>query len=345
MRTMTPLLQTLRRLAPRPTSPTLHAPLHVVMVDEELPYPADLGQAHPHAQPDAAAGAASSSDLPVPPQRRPGRGPGGRRVLRAITASQTVVVDRRRAAEIGPGVLRPPRGQPAVAAAVLGRLARPARRCGRRCSEHAAAHPVDLWHCEWTPYVQALRGVAAGRRVVIAHNVESVIWQRYYETETNALRRWYIGRQWRKFQRFERRVLREVGSHRGRQRRGRAALPARFRGRAGGRGGERRRYRLFPAAAARASRHRLLFLGSLDWRPNLDGVQLLLDDIFPAVRAAECRRRGSAWSAAIRPMRCGASVAELPGVELHAATCRTCGRTWRHAACWSCRCASAAARG
>src|SRR5207244_11266130 len=37
--------------------------------------------------------------------------------------------------------------------------------------------------------------------------------------------------------------------------------------------------------------HQLLFLGSLDWRPNLDGVDLLLERIFPAVRAAEPNAR------------------------------------------------------
>src|SRR5207253_11053640 len=31
---------------------------------------------------------------------------------------------------------------------------------------------------------------------------------------------------------------------------------------------------------------RLLFLGSLDWRPNLDAARLLLDDIFPKVHSA-----------------------------------------------------------
>src|SRR5262249_37802237 len=37
--------------------------------------------------------------------------------------------------------------------------------------------PVDLWHCEWTPYVESCQGLP-GRRLVMAHNVESVIWQR-----------------------------------------------------------------------------------------------------------------------------------------------------------------------
>ena len=30
----------------------------------------------------------------------------------------------------------------------------------------------------------------------------------------------------------------------------------------------------------------VLYLGALDWRPNLDALRLLLDDIFPRVRAA-----------------------------------------------------------
>src|SRR5262249_44821198 len=74
--------------------------------------------------------------------------------------------------------------------------------------EIALNETVDLWHCEWTPYAQALQGIP-GRRVVMAHNVESVIWQRYHETATNPLERWYIGKQWRKFRDFERRVASE----------------------------------------------------------------------------------------------------------------------------------------
>jgi polysaccharide biosynthesis protein PslH len=182
--------------------------------------------------------------------------------------------------------------------------------------EHAASHPVDLWHCEWTPYVQAVRGLTNGRRLVVAHNVESVIWRRYYETEPHPLRRWYVGRQWRKFERFERRVMGEVdravavsGLDAERLRRDFGARqvdvvengvdPAYFR----------------PENAQREPA-RLLFLGSLDWRPNLDGVRLLLDKVFPAVRAAVpsarlclVGRHPPAWLK---------QASEAPGVELHA---------------------------
>jgi glycosyltransferase involved in cell wall biosynthesis len=182
--------------------------------------------------------------------------------------------------------------------------------------EHAASNPVDLWHCEWTPYVQAVRGLPKGRRLVVAHNVESVIWRRYYETESHPLKRWYIGRQWRKFERFERKVMGEVdrtvavsGLDAERLRRDFGAWrvdvvengvdPAYFR----------------PEKVQRESA-RLLFLGSLDWRPNLDGVRLLLDRVFPAVRAAV----PSALLCLVgrHPPDWLKQAAEAPGVELHA---------------------------
>ncbi len=182
--------------------------------------------------------------------------------------------------------------------------------------EQAASHPVDLWHCEWTPYVQAVRGLSQGRRLVVAHNVESIIWRRYYETEAQPLRRWYIGQQWRKFERFERQVMGEVdravavsGLDAERLRRDFGARrvdvvengvdPTYFR----------------PENVQREPA-RLLFLGSLDWRPNLDGVRLLLDRVFPEVRAAV----PSAQLCLVgrRPPDWLKEAAKAPGVELYA---------------------------
>jgi glycosyltransferase involved in cell wall biosynthesis len=154
-------------------------------------------------------------------------------------------------------------------------------------AELARRQRVDVWHCEWTPYAEALQGIAAERRVVVAHNVESVIWQRYYETETNPLRRWYVGRQWRKFQRFEQRVLGEVESTVAVS----DADAQRFRDDFGVsrvtvvENGVDTAY--FQPQARRRDPTRLLFLGSLDWRPNLDGVRLLLERVFPAVKREE----------------------------------------------------------
>ncbi len=113
-----------------------------------------------------------------------------------------------------------------------------------------------------------------------------MIWQRYYETETNALRRWYIGRQWRKFHRFEQRALgaadrtiavSDVDAQRFRTEFGVEQVRV-------VENGVDTQY--FQPSVAPRDPARLLFLGSLDWRPNLDGVLLLLDEVFPRVREA-----------------------------------------------------------
>ena len=71
-----------------------------------------------------------------------------------------------------------------------------------------------------------------------------------------------------------------------------------------------------PSAAARDARQ-ILFLGSLDWRPNLDAVRLLLSEVFPAVQSAEPAAR--LWIVGRNPPSwLRRQIAALPGVELHA---------------------------
>jgi glycosyltransferase involved in cell wall biosynthesis len=151
----------------------------------------------------------------------------------------------------------------------------------------ARENEVDLWHCEWTPYAEMMRGFDIGPWVVMAHNVESLIWQRYMETEVNPVKRWYIRRQWQKFEAFERWAYSAA-------RRTIAVSPddARLiRERFGAwhvdvvdNGVDTEYFQ--PLQLSREPKT-ILFLGSLDWRPNLDGVRLMLDSIFPTVQAFE----------------------------------------------------------
>jgi sugar transferase (PEP-CTERM/EpsH1 system associated) len=288
--------------------------LRVVMVDEELPYPPTSGKrirtlnltlrlarrhrltyvCHRNADAEEARQAAD---------------------FFAEHGIETLVVNRTIPAKSGP------RFYLRLAANLLSPLpysvATHASRALRQAlAELARKQRVDVWHCEWTPYAEMLRGITTGRRVVMAHNVESVIWQRYHETETNPLRRWYIGRQWRKFQRFERRVLGAVE---------RAVAVSdtdaqRFRDDFGVsrvdvvENGVDTEY--FQPQARRRDPGRLLFLGSLDWRPNLDGVNLLLERVFPAVRAAE-PLASLCLVGRNPPEALRRQVAAMPGVELY----------------------------
>ena len=62
---------------------------------------------------------------------------------------------------------------------------------------------------------------------------------------------------------------------------------------------------------------RILFLGSLDWRPNLDGIRALLDQVFPEVQT-QCPD-AELWLVGRKPPAwLTKKVRTLPNVELHA---------------------------
>lgn len=186
-----------------------------------------------------------------------------------------------------------------------------------RAVAKAAAGGVDLWQAEWAAGLEAFRGLRGARKVVVAHNVETLIWERYYRTEANPLKRWYVGRQCRKFERFERRAFAEAD-------RVIAVSPedaTLIRGRFGTPrvdvvdNGIDRAY--FEAVVPDRDPFKILFLGSLEWRPNVDAVGLMLDKIFPAVLEAEPRATldlvGRNPSAAL-----SRRASEAGGVTLHA---------------------------
>lgn len=180
----------------------------------------------------------------------------------------------------------------------------------------AANDPPDMWHCEWTPYAQAMRG-RPGRWVVMAHNVESVIWRRMAEAEANPLKSWFIRQQWKKFEAFERWAYSAATRTVAVSREDADRIEKQFGARdvaVVDNGVDTGFFKPDPDAVG--DPHRVLFLGSLDWRPNQDAVRLLLDAIFPKVRTAEPRatlavvgRKPPEW---LRE-----SVNRSPGVELH----------------------------
>jgi len=187
----------------------------------------------------------------------------------------------------------------------------------RAVHAHARSHRIDVWQVESSVLAGALAGLEGRPRVVVAQNIESMIWRRYHENEPVALKRWYIQQQWRKFERFERRAFAAatrvvaVSEHD-------ATL---IRDRFGGRqvdvvdNGIDRGY--FEAVQPDPDPNVILFLGSLDWRPNLDAVGLLLDRIFPAVRAREPSAR-LCLVGRKPPQALVRRVGKLPGVELQA---------------------------
>lgn len=238
----------------------------------------------------------------------------------------------------------PPRHGPAFYARLLANLASPlpysvtshtSPDLVRAVRALAAERPVDLWHCEWTPYAHVLRralGPALDRAawLVMAHNVESRIWERYFQSESQPLQRAFLWNQWIKYRRFERSAY--------------AAAPmsvavsdedARLMRREFGaravtvvdNGVDTAWFLPGPPGSREASR--LLFLGSLDWRPNQDAVRLLLERILPGVRAAVPEvsldvvgRRPPGWLSELAAATPGVTLhADVPDVRPHLARC------------------------
>lgn len=155
---------------------------------------------------------------------------------------------------------------------------------------YAARHKVDVWQFEWTGYVDTLDDPLANK-VVIAHNVDSLIWQRYAAAERNPLKRLYIQQQRRKFERFEKRIFHEatrlvaVSDADAQLMRSQYGVenPTIVDN------GINRAF--FAQVQRKPDPQRILFLGALDWRPNLDALKVLLNDVMPRVRQQEARAK------------------------------------------------------
>jgi len=144
-----------------------------------------------------------------------------------------------------------------------------------------------LVHVEWTPLLANLPDEANVPVCVAAHNVETLIWERYRQNEPGLARGLYIAAQVRKVRRFEQHAFRAADAVIAVS----AADAARirdWRGRGGvdvvANGVDAAHFAPRPEAAVDPDE--LLFVGSLDWRPNLDAVTWFVESAWPRVRAA-----------------------------------------------------------
>ncbi len=171
-----------------------------------------------------------------------------------------------------------------------------------------------------------------------------MIWQRYHETETALLKRWYIKQQWRKFERFERRAFAAATRVVAVSEDDAALIRDRFGGRnvdVVDNGIDREYFETVqpgprpqddslsgqPRLAAEPRR------GRAAPGPDLPG-RAGRGALGPAVprRSQARRRRSSRRSGTFRASSC-------------TPTCPTSGRSWPRAGSWSSPCGSAAGRG
>ena len=126
------------------------------------------------------------------------------------------------------------------------------------------------------------------RCLFFPHNVETLIWRRHAETASDALRRWYFRGQAAKMFGYEQSVARQAG-HIVAVSEKEAGLFCTMFGASRASSvdtGVNLDYFTPPALLPDIPRFDLVFIGSMDYLPNIDGVSWFLRDILPLIRRA-----------------------------------------------------------
>ncbi|MFO0914635.1 MAG: glycosyltransferase [Pirellulales bacterium] len=125
-------------------------------------------------------------------------------------------------------------------------------------------------------------------KVLFQHNVESVIWDRYYQTETNRLKKVYFNYERRRMARYEQAACNQFDLVLTVTQRDLQRLRDDFRVTTPmaviETGVDTNFFQPQPSQPTVPGR--LLFLGSLDWMPNIDGMKWFAAEIYPRIREA-----------------------------------------------------------
>jgi len=142
----------------------------------------------------------------------------------------------------------------------------------------------DVVLCDFLHTAVPLLPIPYRPKVIFEHNVEFQLRKRRWELEAHWLRRWILGNEWRKTRAAEAKVCRSldhvicVSSEDAQTLRSEfgidsvSVLPT----------GVDTDY--FRPSGTGAQRGRMVFVGSMDWDPNEDGVVWFLEEIYPRIR-------------------------------------------------------------
>jgi len=151
----------------------------------------------------------------------------------------------------------------------------------------------DLVHFEWTPYACFRDETSDLPSLTMAQNIESQIWGRRARQSRTFIEAVYFDLQARKMSSFERRAMRRADC---------VAVVTELDAQQATAWGARQTVLVengvdldafVPAVGDAGEAQELLFLGSLDWYPNLDAVEYLIEKILPLIlaHAPEARLR------------------------------------------------------
>lgn len=177
-----------------------------------------------------------------------------------------------------------------------------------------AEEPFDLVICDFVQMARNAIGLPGPPKVLFQHNVEAEIFQRHAKTDAGWLRRKYMALQWRKMRRFEAQAGREFDAVVAVSERDKQIFEQQY--------GWRHVQTIDTAVDTEfyqpngKAEHpdRLVFVGSMDWLPNYDGVQYFVRNIWPRIRAA--KPKATFQIVGRNPNETIRRLAELDGIEV-----------------------------
>lgn len=154
----------------------------------------------------------------------------------------------------------------------------------RRFYEKSPGDAVIL--CDFLEMTENVDWKTSAPRILFQHNVESMIWRRYFETESNPLKKAYFNYEQKRIAEYEKNSCNKfdlvlVVSENDKQ-----LLQSEFKVTTPieviETGVDTEFFR--PDDSITPKLGRLVFLGSMDWMPNIDGVKWFADEIYPRIR-------------------------------------------------------------
>ena len=153
----------------------------------------------------------------------------------------------------------------------------------RRAEELLAAEPYDLVVCDFVQMARNAIGLPAAAKVLFEHNVEAQIFQRHAQQDEGWLRRKYMALQWRKMRRFEGDAGREFDAVVAVSRQDKETYVRDY-------GWDHVHVidtavdlDFFQPDPAAETPQRIVFVGSMDWLPNQDGVRHFFERVWPLI--------------------------------------------------------------
>ena len=123
--------------------------------------------------------------------------------------------------------------------------------------------------------------------VLFQHNVEAMIWKRHYEVQTNAAKKAYLYRQWRKMWAFEAKMCPQFDCVVAVSREDRELIQKEYGVEAiydVPTGVDTEFFR--PSGERKRKPENLVFTGSMDWLPNEDAIRYFTEQILPRIKQA-----------------------------------------------------------